>query len=145
MGQQDGSGSTRKRIGSGSPAWVRQTAHRTLLAESPWHASRSLTGHDEESWRSDCAQYGALSIESLAQPQEESRMNHADMQFLDVEFPFAKKYGNFIGGQWVPPVKGEYFDNVSPITGEPFTSIPRSTEEDARHGRIRRRPLAPTS
>src|SRR5471032_1128578 len=57
-------------------------------------------------------------------------MNHADMQFLDVEFPFAKKYGNFIGGEWVPPVRGEYFDNVTPITGEPFTSIPRSTAED---------------
>ena len=57
-------------------------------------------------------------------------MNQADMQFLDVEFPFAKKYGNFIGGEWVPPMRGEYFDNVTPITGEPFTSIPRSTAED---------------
>jgi aldehyde dehydrogenase len=57
-------------------------------------------------------------------------MNHADMQFLDVEFPFARQYGNFIGGEWVKPLSGEYFDNLSPITGEPFTSIPPSTEED---------------
>ena len=57
-------------------------------------------------------------------------MHHADMQFLDVEFPFARQYGNFIGGEWVKPVGGEYFDNVSPITGEPFTSIPRSREAD---------------
>ena len=57
-------------------------------------------------------------------------MNEADMQFLDVGFPFARKYGNFIGGEWVPPVRGEYFENVSPITGEPFTSIPRSSAED---------------
>src|SRR5471032_932234 len=71
-----------------------------------------------------------LYIGSLTQLLEECGMNHADMQFLDVEFPFAKKYGNFIGGEWVPPVRGEYFDNVTPITGEPFTSIPRSTAED---------------
>jgi len=57
-------------------------------------------------------------------------MNHADMRFLDIEFPFAKQYGNFIGGEWLKPARCEYFDDLSPITGEPFTSIPRSTEED---------------
>ena len=57
-------------------------------------------------------------------------MNHAEMQFLNTDFPYKKQYGNFIGGQWVKPVGGEYFDNISPITGEPFTSIPRSREAD---------------
>ena len=57
-------------------------------------------------------------------------MNHAEMQFLTTEFPYKKQYGNFIGGEWVKPVGGEYFDNMSPITGEPFTSIPRSREAD---------------
>ncbi len=57
-------------------------------------------------------------------------MNHAEMQFLTTDFPFKKQYGNFIGGKWVKPVGGEYFDNISPITGEPFTSIPRSREAD---------------
>ena len=57
-------------------------------------------------------------------------MNHAEMQFLTTEFPYKKQYGNFIGGKWVAPVGGEYFDNISPITGEPFTSIPRSREAD---------------
>jgi aldehyde dehydrogenase len=57
-------------------------------------------------------------------------MNHAELQFLDVEFPFKKQYANFIGGEWVKPVGGEYFDNISPITGEPFTSVPRSREAD---------------
>jgi aldehyde dehydrogenase len=57
-------------------------------------------------------------------------MNHAEMKFLNTDFPFKKQYGNFIGGQWVKPVGGEYFDNISPITGEPFTSIPRSREAD---------------
>src|SRR6516225_7796858 len=57
-------------------------------------------------------------------------MNHAEMQFLSTEYPYKKQYGNFIGGEWVAPVGGEYFDNLSPITGEPFTSIPRSREAD---------------
>lgn len=43
---------------------------------------------------------------------------------------FQAEYGNFIGGQWVAPVKGQYFDNTSPVDGEVFCRIPRSTEED---------------
>lgn len=43
---------------------------------------------------------------------------------------FKEKYDNFIGGKWVPPVKGEYFDNPTPVTGEVFTKAARSTEED---------------
>jgi aldehyde dehydrogenase len=40
------------------------------------------------------------------------------------------RYGNFVGGEWVPPAKGDYFENVSPVTGAVFTEIPRSTAED---------------
>ncbi|MEC8482216.1 MAG: aldehyde dehydrogenase family protein, partial [Pseudomonadota bacterium] len=43
---------------------------------------------------------------------------------------FNEQYENFIGGEWVAPVKGQYFDNVSPVDGKPFCRIPRSTEED---------------
>ncbi|MBJ7536694.1 acetaldehyde dehydrogenase ExaC [Marinomonas transparens] len=43
---------------------------------------------------------------------------------------FQAEYGNFIGGEWVTPVKGQYFENISPVTGEVFCRIPRSTEED---------------
>jgi aldehyde dehydrogenase len=43
---------------------------------------------------------------------------------------FKPRYGNFIGGEWVAPVKGEYFQNVSPVTGQPFCEIPRSSAED---------------
>ena len=32
--------------------------------------------------------------------------------------PFAERYDNVIGGKWVAPVNGRYFDNVSPITGK---------------------------
>ncbi len=37
---------------------------------------------------------------------------------------------NFIGGQFVPPVKGEYFDNISPINGKVFAKAARSSKED---------------
>ncbi|ETI58127.1 acetaldehyde dehydrogenase ExaC [Marinomonas profundimaris] len=43
---------------------------------------------------------------------------------------FDAEYGNFIGGEWVAPVKGQYFDNISPVNGKVFCRIPRSTEED---------------
>jgi aldehyde dehydrogenase len=40
------------------------------------------------------------------------------------------RYDNFIGGHWVAPVRGEYSENVTPATGQPFTEVPRSTPED---------------
>jgi aldehyde dehydrogenase len=53
-----------------------------------------------------------------------------DLNVLGIDSPFKKRYDNFIGGTFVPPVKGEYFANVSPIVGHPFTEIARSTSED---------------
>ncbi len=48
-----------------------------------------------------------------------------------VEKPkFKSQYENFIGGKWVAPVKGEYFENISPIDGKSFTKVARSTSED---------------
>ncbi|WP_116770631.1 acetaldehyde dehydrogenase ExaC [Maribacter litoralis] len=43
---------------------------------------------------------------------------------------FKNQYENYIGGKWVAPSKGEYFDNISPVDGKSFTKIPRSTSED---------------
>ena len=43
---------------------------------------------------------------------------------------FKPRYGNFIGGQWLPPAGGEYFEDISPITGRPFCEIPRSQKDD---------------
>ncbi|MCP3742121.1 aldehyde dehydrogenase [Rossellomorea sp. BNER] len=43
---------------------------------------------------------------------------------------FKQKYQNFIGGEWTAPVKGEYFENVSPVNGKAFCEIARSTKED---------------
>lgn len=43
---------------------------------------------------------------------------------------FKKRYDNFIGGEYVKPTNGEYFENVSPVTGEVFCEVARSTKED---------------
>jgi aldehyde dehydrogenase len=40
------------------------------------------------------------------------------------------RYENFIGGQWVPPVTGEYSADPSPATGRPFCEVARSTPDD---------------
>ena len=40
------------------------------------------------------------------------------------------RYDNFIGGAWVPPSGGEYRENLSPATGEPFCEIASSTPAD---------------
>jgi aldehyde dehydrogenase len=49
---------------------------------------------------------------------------------LGVTIPFKAKYDNFIGGKWVAPTKGEYFDVITPITGKAYTKAARSTAED---------------
>jgi aldehyde dehydrogenase len=43
---------------------------------------------------------------------------------------FKPRYENWIGGEWVPPAKGEYFENITPVTGKVFTEVARSTAED---------------
>jgi len=44
--------------------------------------------------------------------------------------PFKPAYDNFINGKFVPPVKGQYFDVITPISGKVFTKAARSTAED---------------
>ena len=43
---------------------------------------------------------------------------------------FKPRYEHFIGGEYVAPVKGQYFENPTPITGENFTEVARGTAED---------------
>ena len=46
------------------------------------------------------------------------------------DYGLKAKYGNFIGGEWIAPAGGEYFEDISPVTGEAMTLIPRSRAED---------------
>ena len=43
---------------------------------------------------------------------------------------FKSRYGNYIGGEFVAPVKGQYFTNTSPVNGLPIAEFPRSSAED---------------
>ncbi|WP_042150199.1 MULTISPECIES: aldehyde dehydrogenase family protein [unclassified Pseudoalteromonas] len=48
----------------------------------------------------------------------------------DAVMSFKPRYQNFIGGQWVEPQDGQYFDNLSPVNGKKICEIPRSNEKD---------------
>lgn len=45
-------------------------------------------------------------------------------------FKFKEKYANYIGGEWVDPVDGQYFENTTPVNGTVLCEIPRSNEKD---------------
>jgi hypothetical protein len=48
--------------------------------------------------------------------------------------PLSKRYGNFIGGQWAQPVAGRYFQNPSPVNGQPLCLVARSDGNDIDFG-----------
>jgi aldehyde dehydrogenase (NAD+) len=53
------------------------------------------------------------------------------VEFLSVtKIPFAERYDNFIGGKFVAPISGKYFDNASPVTGQIVCKIARSDAQD---------------
>lgn len=46
---------------------------------------------------------------------------------------FESRYDNYIGGEWTPPRQGNYFEAISPVDGQPFAEVARSTHEDIDH------------
>ncbi|MFA6041687.1 MAG: aldehyde dehydrogenase family protein [Methylophilus sp.] len=57
-------------------------------------------------------------------------MSLETLKNMGVKIDYKNKYDNFIGGKWVAPTKGEYFDVISPITGTSYTKAARSSAED---------------
>ncbi|MFZ6774071.1 aldehyde dehydrogenase [Undibacterium sp. SXout7W] len=57
-------------------------------------------------------------------------MNLTDISKFGLSNPYKQRYDNFIGGKFVPPVNGNYFENLSPIFGQAFCEVARSTAED---------------
>ncbi|MGW4629869.1 aldehyde dehydrogenase family protein, partial [Streptomyces rubiginosohelvolus] len=43
---------------------------------------------------------------------------------------YASRYDHWIGGEYVPPARGQYFENPSPVNGRPFTEVARGTSDD---------------
>src|SRR5690349_16435706 len=76
-------------------------------------------------WRRSCGGVPAPS----PTPRRET-MRYADPGTPRSKITFKKRYQNFIGGKWQEPAKGQYFENVSPVTGKPFCEVPRSDAED---------------
>mgnify|MGYP000042640771 FL=1 len=62
--------------------------------------------------------------------KEEIIMIYATPGTDNAVMSFKSRYQNFIGGQWVEPVNGNYFDNISPVNGKVFCQIPRSDSAD---------------
>src|ERR1700710_2146868 len=48
----------------------------------------------------------------------------------DAKVTFKPRYENWIGGEWVKPVKGQYFEDITPVTGKAFAEVARGTAED---------------
>lgn len=49
---------------------------------------------------------------------------------LKEKLKIKQRYGNFIGGEWLEPTDGQYFQNHSPVDGNLICEIPRSNEKD---------------
>src|SRR5208282_5399099 len=52
------------------------------------------------------------------------------LETLHQQGRFHSRYENFIGGKWLPPAKGKYFTDKSPINCEPLAEIAQSSPED---------------
>lgn len=57
-------------------------------------------------------------------------MKYPDPNTPQSEIKFKECYENYIGGEWVAPIKGQYFENISPINGKVFCEVARSSKED---------------
>ncbi|PNP98089.1 aldehyde dehydrogenase family protein [Moraxella sp. RCAD0137] len=57
-------------------------------------------------------------------------MRYANPNTEGSKVTFKEKYDNFIGGKWVAPVSGEYFDDISPVDGKAFAKVAKSGAED---------------
>ena len=47
----------------------------------------------------------------------------------DPQSIFKPRYGNYIGGEWVAPRSGQYFENTTPVTGKVFTEVARRSRD----------------
>lgn len=57
-------------------------------------------------------------------------MRYANPNTKDSKVSFKEKYENFIGGKWVAPVDGEYFEDISPVDGKVFAKVAKSNKKD---------------
>ena len=71
--------------------------------------------------RRGCAHYAPLGGRIMTYPQPGGEHSPITLK---------SRYDNFIGGEWVPPTSGLYFENLSPVNGKVFCEVARSTSAD---------------
>src|SRR6202453_3380687 len=76
------------------------------------------------------AQVRPVNVEARSGTMHEGASFAARLKTLERKIPLRACYENFIVGQWVAPLKGGYFENISPTTGQVICQIPRSQAED---------------
>src|ERR1700681_4211111 len=76
------------------------------------------------------AQVKPTSSTLAAGPIRESASFAAHLKTIERKIPLRSRYENFIGGEWIAPVKGGYFDTISPTMGQVIAQIARSQAED---------------
>src|SRR3954467_768444 len=95
-----------------------RSAPSSLLSGLTEDASRDIVGASRDH-ATNCAN----------SKHRERSMNK--VEFLSVtKIPFAERYDNFIGGKFVAPISGKYFDNASPVTGQIVCKMARSDAQD---------------
>eukprot|EP01136_Pigoraptor_vietnamica_P025072 Opistho-1_new@78676 len=62
-------------------------------------------------------------------PQEDN-MLYAAPGAAGAKIAYKAQYDNFIGGRWVAPAQGQYFDVITPVSGKVYTRAARSTAQD---------------
>jgi aldehyde dehydrogenase len=66
---------------------------------------------------------------TIKAPSEHATLPSGASKFAK-KIPIRSRYDNWIGGEYVAPVKGRYFVNPTPVTGQPLCEVARSTQED---------------
>jgi len=67
---------------------------------------------------------------TLERPETDTVRLPSTADATKLKIPIRARYDNWIGGEYVPPVRGMYFTNPTPITGQPLCEVARSTAED---------------
>jgi aldehyde dehydrogenase len=76
------------------------------------------------------AQVRPVNVAAHSGPMHEGASFASHVKTLERKIPLRARYENFIGGQWVAPLKAGYFENISPTTGQVICQIARSQAED---------------
>jgi aldehyde dehydrogenase len=76
------------------------------------------------------AQVRPVNVAARSGTMHEGASFAAHLKTLERKIPLRACYENFIGGQWVAPLKGGYFENISPTTGQVICQIARSQAAD---------------